>query len=120
TEVEWSDLLFVPEKFVTRDDQWVCDRDILISMANSYELVGKVALVTEPQQRSSFGGFVAAIRPHVIEPKFLLYTLRSKAFQEQMRAASSQTTNIANISLGRTRPLGIPLPPLAEQPRTVA
>ena len=40
--------------------------------------------------------------------------------QAAFRASSSQTTNIANISLGRMRPLPFPLPPLAEQKRIVA
>jgi type I restriction enzyme S subunit len=40
--------------------------------------------------------------------------------QAAFRANSSQTTNIANISLGRMRPLPFPLPPLAEQKRIVA
>jgi type I restriction enzyme S subunit len=40
--------------------------------------------------------------------------------QVAFRASSSQTTNIANISLGRMRPIPFPLPPLAEQKRIVA
>ena len=92
----------------------------MISMANSYALVGKVAIVRKVPQRATFGAFLAAIRPVLIEPYFLLYVLRSPRMQAAFRASSSQTTNIANISLGRMRPLPFPLPPLAEQKRIVA
>jgi len=94
--------------------------DIIISMANSYALVGKVAIVRQVPQKATFGAFLAAIRPVLIEPYFLLYVLRSPRMQAAFRASSSQTTNIANISLGRMKPLPFPLPPLAEQKRIVA
>ncbi len=118
--VEWDDLLYVPPDVVGRDDQWVQPMDILISMANSYALVGKVALITEPHPETTFGGFLAAIRPIQIEPRFVLQVLRSPDFQAAFRSSSSQTTNIANISLAGIRPLPFPLPPLAEQKRIVA
>lgn len=119
-EIDWNDLIYIPETFVSRDDQWVAPSDIMISMANSYALVGKVAIVREVPQRATFGAFLAAIRPVLIEPYYLLYVLRSPRMQSAFRSSSSQTTNIANISLGRMRPLPFPLPPLAEQKRIVA
>jgi type I restriction enzyme S subunit len=119
-EIDWCDLIFISPTHVSRTDQWVSTNDILISMANSYALVGKVAIVRDVPQRATFGAFLAAIRPIQIEPYFLLYVLRSPRMQAAFRASSSQTTNIANISLGRMRPLLFPLPPLAEQRRIVA
>src|ERR1017187_4233954 len=44
-QVEWEDLWWVPQAFVKRPDQLVKPWDILISVANSYALVGKVALI---------------------------------------------------------------------------
>ncbi|MCB9497384.1 MAG: restriction endonuclease subunit S [Fibrobacteria bacterium] len=119
-EIDWDDLIYVPNTFVGREDQWVKVDDVMISMANSYELVGKVAVVRNTPVRASFGGFIAAIRPIGVDPFFLLYYLRSPGMQSAFRESSSQTTNIANISLGRMRPLPFPLPPLAEQKRVVA
>ena len=118
-EVEWDDILYIPREIVGREDQWVLPNDILISMANSYALVGKVALVREPHPETTFGGFIAAIRPLLIDPTFVLYVLRSKDIQQELRGTSSQTTNIANISLAGIRPIAFPLPPLAEQRRIV-
>jgi type I restriction enzyme S subunit len=119
-EIDWDDLIFISPTHVSRSDQWVAPNDIIISMANSYALVGKVAIVRQLPQKATFGAFLAAIRPILIEPYFLLYVLRSPRMQAAFRASSSQTTNIANISLGRMRPLPFPLPPLAEQKRIVA
>jgi type I restriction enzyme S subunit len=119
-EIDWDDLIYISPTHVSREDQWVMPNDIMISMANSYALVGKVAIVRDVPQKATFGAFLAAIRPVLIEPYFLLYVLRSPRMQAAFRASSSQTTNIANISLGRMRPLPFPLPPLAEQKRIVA
>jgi type I restriction enzyme, S subunit len=119
-EIDWDDLIYIAPSHVGREGQWVAVNDVIISMANSYDLVGKVAVVREVPQKATFGGFLAAIRPIRIHPYFLLYVLRSPHMQAAFRASSSQTTNIANISLGRMRPLPFPLPPLAEQQRIVA
>jgi type I restriction enzyme S subunit len=119
-EIDWDDLIFIDDEFVGREDQWVQKGDTMISMANSYELVGKVALVREVKQRATFGGFIAAVRPHVLEPDYLYLLLRSPYMQTRMRATASQTTNIANISLGGMRPIPTPIPPKEEQSRIVA
>ena len=119
-EIDWDDLIYINQDLVGRDDQWVEMGDIMISMANSYELVGKVALVRHIKERATFGGFIAAIRPHVLEPEYLYLVLRSPYMQARMRVTASQTTNIANISLGGMRPIPTPIPPKAEQSRIVA
>lgn len=118
-EVDWSNLIFVDPSYVKRDNQWVQSGDILISMANSYELVGKVALVKDIPQKTSFGGFIAAIRAHVIDSRFLFILLRSPYMQGNMCSTASQTTNIANISLKGMRPIIVPIPPLEEQSHIV-
>ena len=119
-EIDWDDLIFIEPKLVGREDQWVEKGDTMISMANSYELVGKVALVREVKERATFGGFIAAVRPHVLEPDYLYLVLRSPYMQAKMRVTASQTTNIANISLGGMRPIPTPIPPKEEQTRIVA
>lgn len=119
-EIDWNDLIFIEPELVGRADQWVEKGDTMISMANSYELVGKVALVREVKERATFGGFIAAVRPHILEPDYLYLVLRSPYMQARMRVTTSQTTNIANISLGGMRPIPTPIPPKEEQSRIVA
>tara|TARA_B110000046_G_scaffold33534_1_gene36140 strand:- start:533 stop:2302 length:1770 start_codon:yes stop_codon:yes gene_type:complete len=119
--IEWDDLLFIRTEYVKREDQYLLQGDIVISMANSRELVGKVALVsTPPATKSSFGGFLAVIRTKGFSPDFLMYQLRSTAIRQNLIDSASQTTNIANISMGKLNPLVIGVPPLAEQHRIVA
>ena len=119
-EVMWDDLLYVSREYVRHAAQSVRARDLMISLANSYELVGKVALVREIPEEAAFGGFIGALRTAVIPPAYLLHLFRSPYMQSKLRASSSQTTNIANISLKSLNPIPIPIPPLAEQKRIVS
>ncbi|MEX2411521.1 MAG: restriction endonuclease subunit S, partial [Candidatus Paceibacterota bacterium] len=118
-QLEWDDVIYVDESFVKREDQYLQKNDIVISMANSYELVGKVALADQIPEESSFGGFLSVIRPFLFDPLYYFYLLRSNHVQEAFRESSSQTVNIANISLKVMLPIPMPLPPLAEQNRIV-
>ena len=119
-QIEWDDLLFIAESFVGREDQRVQIHDIVMSMANSRELVGKVALVEHiPHEAATFGGFLGVLRPWCLEPRFVMALLRTPYARASLIDSASQTTNIANVSLGKLRPLAFPLPPLAEQSRIV-
>jgi len=60
-EIEWDDILFIPEEFVNRDDQWLQPDDLIISMANSAALVGKIAQASMIPEKATFGGFLAVI-----------------------------------------------------------
>lgn len=120
SEIEWGDLLFIRESFVSRPDQFVQPHDIVMSMANSRELVGKVALIdAELEQKTTFGGFLGVLRPILIEPRFVMALLRTPTARSVLIDSASQTTNIANISLAKLRPLPFAIPPLAEQHRIV-
>ena len=92
-----------------------------MSMANSYELVGKVAVARELPHESAFGAFLSAVRPlPALDGQYLFHFLRSDSVQRQIRDGSSQTTNIANISAGRLREIVAPVAPLDEQRRIAA
>lgn len=119
-QIEWDDLLFIAESFVGREDQKLQLHDIVMSMANSRELVGKVALVKQiPHSQATFGGFLGVLRPWRLEPRFVMALLRTPYARSTLIDSASQTTNIANVSLGKLRPLAFPVPPLAEQSRIV-
>ncbi|XLP07966.1 restriction endonuclease subunit S [Alteromonas marina] len=119
-DVDWTNLIYVDPSFVKRKEQWIKSGDTIISMANSYELVGKVSLVKKVEQKATFGGFVSAIRPHLLNPEYLYLFLRSPYMQNKMRSTASQTTNIANISLAGLQPIPVPIPPLEEQAKIVS
>ncbi|WP_396268629.1 restriction endonuclease subunit S [Ideonella sp.] len=117
-EVTWGDVYYVDRQYVKREEQFVQAGDILMSMANSYELVGKVAHVKSVPSSTAFGAFLSAVRPTpVIDGRYLFHFLRSDRVQLELREGSSQTTNIANISVGRLNTIALPLAPRAEQTR---
>ena len=119
--IEWDDLLFVDRSFMGREEQLIQHHDIVMSMANSRELVGKVALIEHiPHAEATFGGFLGVLRPQKIDPRYAMAVLRNPYARSLLIDSSSQTTNIANVSLAKLRPLPFPLPPEAEQSRIVA
>ena len=118
--IEWDDLLFVDRSFMGRQDQLIQHHDIVMSMANSRELVGKVALIEHiPHAEATFGGFLGVLRPRKIDPLYAMAVLRTPYARSLLIDSSSQTTNIANVSLAKLRPVPFPLPPEAEQSRIV-
>lgn len=120
-EVEWDDLWFVPSMHVKREEQYVRAGDILISTANSYELVGKVAPVTGIPRRATLGAFISLIRPREgVDPKFLYHHLAWGKTQSRIRETASTTTNISNVSTKKLAALELDLPPFDDQRRIVA
>jgi hypothetical protein len=107
--IEWDDLLFVDRSFMGREDQIIQHHDIVMSMANSRELVGKVALIDQiPHAEATFGGFLGVLRPRKIDPRYAMAVLRTPYARALLIDSSSQTTNIANVSLAKLRPLPFP------------
>ncbi len=117
--LKYEDVLHIDESFIKRDEQWLRDGDSVISMANSYELVGKVAYAKNPPSRTTIGGFIAIVRPLGTDHRFLHYQLVTTHIQQAMRRTASQTVNISNLSLRGIRPIELVLAPLAEQHRIV-
>jgi type I restriction enzyme S subunit len=119
--VEWDDLWFIPQRYVKNDEQLVTPDDILISTANSYELVGKVSRVTHTKFRSTLGAFISLLRTYKgVDAGFLYYQMSSESVQRSIREMSSTTTNISNVSGSKLKTLCLHLAPSAEQARIVA
>ena len=119
--VEWDDLWFVPEEYVKTGSRYLQALDILISVSNSLELVGKVAQVAEVPQKSTLGAFISLLRPSTqLDAKFYFYQMASPEIQAEIRSSASTTTNISNISSSKLTEIELRIPPLAEQRRIVA
>ena len=118
--LELHDLLYVDRSYMKdNSDKLVRENDIIMSTANSRELVGKTSFVHSLPEEMTFGGFIMAIRSK-INPKYLFYFLRLQFLNGKFMGNSTQTTNIANINstaLGETE---TPIPPLTEQERIVS
>ena len=112
--------VFVSEQFVKRNDQWLLPNDIIMSTANSRELVGKTCIWTS-NERKTFGGFLTVLRPGTgILPKYAYYALMSIKASGAFLKTATQTTNIANINTTVLQNTLFPLPPVNEQERIVA
>lgn len=119
-ELELEDLIYIDKKYIkNNENKLVKTNDIIMSSANSRELVGKVIYVHNIFEPMTFGGFVLVIRTKDIFNKFLFYFLRLEFLAGHFMGKSAQTTNIANISTANLSNYCIPLPPLPEQQRIV-
>jgi type I restriction enzyme S subunit len=119
TDLDLSDVWGVSESFVKRDEQYLQPGDVLTSIANSWNLVGKCCWVPELPWQSSFGGFVSVLRAdrNKIDPRYMFHWFASGRIQAMVRSFGQQTTNISNLNLERCLRLPLPLPPLPEQRR---
>lgn len=116
-EVDLDDLIAVASTFVKRQGQYLQAGDVLISSANSWNLVGKCCWIPELPWRASFGGFVTASRPTTesVHRRYLFEWLRHQRIQQLLRSFSRKTTNISNLNLDRCRSMAFPLPPVESQ-----
>ena len=118
--LEIDDLIYVNQSFMKGNEaKLVRENDIIMSSANSRELVGKASFVTHVPFPMTFGGFVLNIRARGISSKYLFYFLRQEFLAGKFMGESTQTTNIANINTTTLGSYELPLPPLAEQQRIV-
>jgi type I restriction enzyme, S subunit len=122
TLLECDDLLAVPSQFVRRADQYLSEGDILVSSANSWNLVGKCCWVPALPWRAAFGGFISVLRGDEsrVDKRYLYWWFSSGRIQTLLRSFGQKTTNISNLNIERSLQLEIPLPPLPEQRRIAA
>ena len=120
--LDCDDLLAVPERFVRRQDQFLEEGDVLVSSANSWNLVGKCCWVPSLPWRAAFGGFISVLRadPRKIEKRYLYWWFACDHTQALLRSFGQKTTNISNLNIERCLQLELPLPPLPEQRRIAA
>lgn len=105
--VEWGDLFYAPIERVKRDEQYLQSGDILMSTANSLDLLGKVAFVASLPQKATLGTFILCLRAKSINEvsKFYYYQLKGQEFLNQVRRNAKTTTNISNISATQLKKL---------------
>jgi type I restriction enzyme, S subunit len=120
--LDTSDLIAIPSSLVKNPEKIISTGDILVSSANSWNLVGKCCQVRELQYPSTAGGFISILRPMTeqLNSSYLYRWFSSDRIQRRVRSFGNQTTNISNLDHKRTLKLPIPLPPLPEQKRIAA
>lgn len=122
--VSWSDFLAEESKpispFESFSEKLIVQRgDLIMSRANTVELVGAVARVRTPPPKVLLPDklwrlkFSAASQ---LLPDYLLYALRSKVVRREIEIRASGTSgSMKNISKEDVRELRLPLPPLPLQ-----
>lgn len=116
-EIDLSDVWSVDSRFVKRANQYLQAGDLLVSSANSWNLVGKCCWVPEEVSGSTFGGFISALRTNRerVDPRYLYHWFSSDRIQTTVRSFGRQTTNISNLDFTRCLSLSVPLPSLDRQ-----
>lgn len=118
--VEWDNLWFIPKHYVKNEGQFVAVDDVLISNANSLDLVGKVSRVTHLRYPSTLGAFISLLRAEKgLNAAFVYYQMSTEYIQRTIRDMSSTTTNISNISSSKLKALPLKVAPILEQERIV-
>jgi type I restriction enzyme S subunit len=119
SDLSLSDVWGIARSFVKRDDQYLAAGDLLVSSANSWNLVGKCCWVPDLNWRATFGGFISVLRGDraKLAPRYLYHWFSSPRIQATVRSFGQQTTNISNLNVERCLGLLLPLPPLTEQRR---
>ncbi|MEO5714206.1 MAG: restriction endonuclease subunit S [Luteolibacter sp.] len=99
------------------------ENDLLMIRSNgSLSIVGKTALVREPDTKHLYAGYLIRIRPSTpaIDGRFLSLTLASRPMRSQIEQKAKSTSGVNNINAKEIQALTLSLPPLAEQHQIVA
>ena len=119
--VSWSDFLAEESKPIspteTFNDELIVRRgDLIMSRANTVELVGAVARVRTQPPKVLLPDKLWRLKFHKesqLLPDYLLYALRSRALRREIEIRASGTSgSMKNISKEDVRELRLPLPPL--------
>lgn len=121
TKIEDCGIISVDISYA-RDEKYLRDGDILISLANSLNLVGRTTYVDKQHEGLSFGSFMGVIRPdqRKVLPRMLYYSLNSDKAKQYFLAKAKTTTNISNLTFEDLREFTLSLPPLQIQQQIVA
>jgi type I restriction enzyme S subunit len=121
-DLDESDIVWIPASIIRNSSKYLNPGDILVSSANSWNLVGKGCWVPGLKYPASAGGFISILRGNsdTVDLRYLYHWFISPQTQAKLRSYSNKTTNISNLDHSRTLATEIPLPPLEEQRRIAA
>lgn len=119
-EVDLSSLWYISEEYLKGNDaKKLKAGDILMSTANSKELVGRSVIIRNLSEPATFGGFVTVLRTQILLPEFFKLFLKYKTLKGDFSKIATQTTNIANLNTKILSTVITPIPPRVEQSRII-
>ena len=110
------DLQYVDVDDATFDRYQVRRNDLLFNRTNSFELVGRTAIV-EANTEAVFASYLIRVsaEDRHLDPPFLNYFLNWDVTQGELKKLASRGVSQANISAGKLKGFRIPTPGLDEQ-----
>ena len=118
--IDYKHIVYINKSYMKKE-KLLIKEDILISLANSINLVGRVTFVDKDYNALSFGAFMGVIRADKtkILPKLLFYILQSDYAKNYFLTNAKTTTNISNLTFEDLSYFSFPLPPLNIQQQIV-
>lgn len=111
-----GDIVYIEKNIVKNPEKFLKNWDILVSSANSLELLWKCCLIENLTYEATLWWFITCFRStEDINYKYFYYFYNSEKIQKIVRWFSRKTTWIANLQLTEVQNLPIPLPPLSTQ-----
>ncbi|PWL32654.1 MAG: hypothetical protein DCO96_03660 [Fluviicola sp. XM-24bin1] len=105
-ELDFNDIVRVQKEI--KDKLFVQDDDILMCSRNgSARLVGKVALISDLNEKMTFGAFMTIIRSEMHH--YLLHYFRTQGFRRQI--STGATTTVNQITKNMLNRINLPIPP---------
>ena len=121
--IHFKDLVKIKPNMVKKEETFLRSGDILISVANSANLLGRKTFVKElpNAQKYSFGAFMGLLRSNrdKVLPEFLDAFLVTDEYKEFCLSRANTTTNISNLNWSDLSAFKIPLPPIEIQEQIV-
>ena len=119
--IDFENVLYV-DKLFEKEEKLVRQGDILISLANSLDLVGRVTYVDQDYKHLSFGAFMGVIRVdrNKVNPAYVFNVLQSQKAKEYFKSVAKTTTNISNLTFEDLGEFILPLPPIENQNEMVS
>ena len=116
--IDHSDLKYAKLPSSEREQLRLRAGDILLIRSNgSVSLVGRTALVRQPDEGFAYAGYLIRLRPRptAVTPAFLNLALGSFDVRLQIELKARSTSGVHNINGEEVRALSIALPPQEEQ-----
>jgi type I restriction enzyme, S subunit len=114
------DLQFVDLDRATAEAYQLRAGDILFNRTNSYELVGRTAIL-EHDAEAVFASYLVrvAVDRERLNPRCLNYFLNWDVAQAELKKLASRGVSQANISASKLRGFAIPIPPTLDEQREI-
>ncbi len=119
-KVNYNNIVYVKVSNEEQTKYRLSDGDILINTRNSFELVGKVGLVSNPPPNSVFNNNLLRLRlKPVYDSKFIGLQMTSPWFRKQMVSEKKATTNVCALYQRDIFPLRVKVCSLSQQRKIV-